>query len=143
MSKRSRELANDLARRAIAAAERRQRESGAPDPDDLAQRLRGAAGADGTLSVDEAVEALTGDGDATSLNDLIREERPAQAARQAAFRERLFGPDPEQETPTKPPGDADGGKGEVENHEIEWVQTETEVERMRVFDLDNPEKENQ
>lgn len=114
MSKRSQELANDLARRAIAAAERRQRESGALDPDDLAQRLRSAAGTDGTLSVDEAVEALAGNGSPFNpFTDPARLER--QAEKQRRDHERLFGPGPEPEDPpSKPEGDADGGQGEPE-----------------------------
>ncbi|MEK6328763.1 MAG: hypothetical protein AABM66_14745 [Actinomycetota bacterium] len=79
-----------------------------------------------------------------TFNDLIREERPGQAARRVAFRERLFGPDPEPEdAPSKPPGDADGGKGEAEDYATEYVQTEAEVERMRVFTDDelNPDTE--
>jgi hypothetical protein len=71
-----------------------------------------------------------------SFNDLIREERPAHARRQAACRERLFGPDPEQEPPTKPPGDADGGTGE--DPEAGRVFEQTECGRMEVFDLDDP-----
>ena len=111
MAKRSYELAQELMRRAEAAAARRQ----------------------------EALEAeRNGEGERAGGNPftdpahLAREE-----AKQDAARERLFGPVPaETEQPTKPEGSANGGEGEAEEHEYEDVQTESGMQRMRVFDLD-------
>jgi hypothetical protein len=102
-AERNRELAADLARRAIAAAERRQAEAGAPDPGELAERFRGVADEDGRLSVDDAINAVTGS--SGPVNPFAAE----YLERQARANERL-GLEPERSN--RPQGDGDGGKGE-------------------------------
>jgi len=46
--------------------------------------------------------------------------------------------------PTQLTGSADGGEGAAgtEDHVYEWVQTDSGVQRMRVFDLDGPWNDN-
>lgn len=126
MSERSRELAADLARRAIAAAERRQHDAGIPE--DVAERLRSAADEDGRLSFDEAVRAVTGaEAPTNSLNAEFQRERQE---RQRQSHERLFGPQPEPgPPPIKPQGSADGGAGEPGDA----IYEETALGRMRVW----------
>jgi hypothetical protein len=129
--RRSLELAHDVARRAIEAAERRQAEAGLPD--DLAERLRGVADEDGRVTVDQAIEAVTGaDG---PPNPLAAEYR----ARQEAKNKGVF-PEPEHvDPPTRPQGSADGGEGEPENAVYE---TTLDGQRMRVFTDDELRPDN-
>lgn len=135
-SDRSRELAADLARRAIEAAEQRRAEAGPPDPDELAARLRGAAGADGRLSVDEAVRAVTGsesDGPVNWLGEYAQQKREAH--------EGLPRPEPEPaEPPSRPEGTVNAGEGEGDPGTYE----STPHGLMRTWDLNelwNKDKE--
>jgi len=142
MTERSRALAIEVARRAIEAAERRERAEA--NPDEVAERLRQAAGEDGQISIDDAVAAVSGDEDTVSFNDLLR-RAPAATGRRRALDERLFGkrdePEPESDPapePAQPSGDADGGKGEGEDYPIEYVETADGLVPMRVLDINNP-----
>jgi hypothetical protein len=90
-AERNHELAIDLARRAIAAAERRQRESDAPDRDEVAERLRDAAGEDGRLTPEQALEAVTGE---RAADDPLAAVRAELAARERATNARLLGERP-------------------------------------------------
>jgi hypothetical protein len=129
-ARRNRELAAELARRAIAAAERRQAEAGAPDPADLAARFRNAADGDGRLTIDQAVDAVTGS-QSGPVNWL-----GAEYERQRQQREARLEPD---EPPSKPEGSANGGEGEGDT----GVYEQTEYGPMRVWSPEelNPNKE--
>jgi hypothetical protein len=71
---------------------------------------------------------------AETFNELVRRPSQAEVERQRRDHERLFGPEPQpDDSPGKPQGEADGGKGEPEEIEFEWVQTENGPQRMRVF----------
>lgn len=108
---RRQEMANDLAARAIAAAERRRQEQ-QEIPADLAGRLASAAGADGRLTVDDALAALS-DEDRKSWNPFAApEDAPARRARELLSRPTE--PELDQPEPSpKPEGSADGGEGEA------------------------------
>jgi hypothetical protein len=124
--RRSRALSAEIARRAIAAAERRKAEAGTSDPADLIERLRSAAGEDGRLTLDEAVDAVTRP-PARPVNPFTAE----YTERQRQSSELLFGPEAEPVVPpTRPTGDADGGKGEGDGGTYEWTPG---GERMRVW----------
>lgn len=132
MTARSRELSNEIARRAIAAAARRRAE-----PDEVAQRLRDAANENGLLSVDDALGALGGEQPSSggSFNEEIRRQAEDKSRRSAG---NLFGrEEPEPEASGRPQGSADAGRGEPDDAVFE----ETPHGRMRVFDLDDNETE--
>ncbi len=89
--RRGQEMANELARRAIEAAERAAAEQAGGEKG--AERLRRAAAPDGRLSVDEALAALRGEvGESSEPINPLAEEYRAQRDGQAAWvHERLFG----------------------------------------------------
>jgi hypothetical protein len=135
----NREAAADLARRAIAAAERR--EAGL-DAEAIADRLKAAAGEDGRLSRQEAIAALEEPAERWNpfADANAREDAKARKAAETIFpslREIESDPPPPD---TKPIGSADGGEGTagLEDAVFEWVQTEAGVQSMRVFPLDQP-----
>jgi hypothetical protein len=149
-ARRSRELSAQIARRAIAAAERREADTN--EPEALAERLRAAAGPDGRLDIDAAIEAVRGElPPSTFLQDDFRAFKARQQQDSQPMHERLFGKPAEPEEPSdRPLGDGDGGKGE-EAGRYEWgphgrtpVWTDEEFQRVMAGEELNPnQKENE
>ncbi len=128
-ARRNQELAVDLARRAIRAAEKRRAEEAGGEA--AAERLRDAAGADGRLTPNEALAALGGDRPRpTAFNELLRAPRSRPPSPWPSDAEVA----PEPETPAKPEGSADGGEGEPEEFTFD---TTVDGQRLRIFDLDD------
>jgi hypothetical protein len=124
-------LAADLARRAVAAADRRRALEAAGT--DAAERLRAVADDDGRLSVEEALGALSRP-NPQPVNPFAAELQRA-ADKQAAAAERLFGK-PEPEEP-RAFGDVGAGLGSdgSERFDREWIRPpEGPPELRRVID---------
>jgi hypothetical protein len=113
-ARRNQELADDFARRSVEAHEREQADAKSRAEADAEQRSQAEA-------------------DRAALNLAIRQPSEREAAKQAAWNERLFGSaEPEPEPADRPQGDGDGGRGEPEDMKFEDVLTE-DGQRMRVF----------
>jgi hypothetical protein len=99
MNQHSRDLANELARRAIEAAERTERDD--PTPQDVAHRLAEVADRDGRVRVEEALEVLTR---FPGSVDPLRTVLTSRAERRQALAERFFPSSKASENPIE--GDA-------------------------------------
>jgi hypothetical protein len=128
----------ELARRAIAAAERRRALEAAGD--DAAERLRAAVDSDGRLTPEAALAALSEqERHWNPFADPDHLER--ESAKQDAARQHLFGPEPDDdEPPSTPTGDVDAGAGTVPEPRFEYVQTDAGMELMEVFELTDDER---